>query len=185
MWVNLFLHNNTERATINRVKKERSFPRLYLTSYDRSRITRASCEMLMHRIQFVTLISWARYARRPSSASWSESVSQLNLSFDLAGRRACGRAAPRSKSTWSTRCFDTRRRILTIPVLPEQEIGQNSHDCMPLRIYHGASKSVNQLAPSYIDQSRDFLNSVKFSIFKQVYMIFNNINYICQHVNVI
>jgi len=31
----------------------------------------------------------------------------------------------------------------------------DSHDCMPLRIYLGASKSVNQLASSYIDQSPD------------------------------
>lgn len=123
MWVNLSLHNNTERATINHVKRNALFP-VYTWQVTIDRGSIASCEMLMHHTQFVILISWARYVKRPSSASWSESVSQLNLPFDLAGRRACGRAAPRSKSTWSTRCFDTRRRILTIPVLPEQEIGQ-------------------------------------------------------------
>lgn len=136
MWVNLSLHN-IERATthINRIKSYKSYKKKKLfTPSLRDKLRSVANQSIlrgvsgMHHPQFVMLISWVRCTWRisplPPPASRSESVSQLNLPFDLAGRRACGRAAPRSKSTWFTRCFDTSRRILMIPVLPEQEIGQ-------------------------------------------------------------
>lgn len=55
--------------------------------------------------QFVMLISWVRYAKSPT-ASWSESVSRLNLPFDLAWRWA--------RDWTAMRFVDRNRRGLSV-----------------------------------------------------------------------
>lgn len=164
-----------------------------MTSYDRSRINcgrslRRVGEMLMHRTQFVMLISWARYARAREEALPGIVIRKCVTTKSLVrlsrtpGVRSSGTAIEidviyslfryLSSNSYNSGVTGTRNR-------------SDSYDCMPLRIYCGASKRVNQLTPSYTDSpiSLKIHISVKFSIYNiyiKKYIIFNNVIYICR-----
>lgn len=153
MWVNQSLHNNIERATINHVKRNALFPRLHMTSYDRSRINRLVRDAdASHAVGNINLVGAVREealgivirkcvtTKSPVRLSRTPGVRSSGTAIEIDVIYSLFRYP--SSNSYDSGVTGTRNR-------------SDSHDCMPLRIYLGASKSVNQLASSSIDQSSD------------------------------